>query len=69
MAVQPAELRLAQACRSPSDSATSGTTVPVLVATCLLAALVGLGLLGQRQPGPGGARVGADDNGAWVVGP
>jgi hypothetical protein len=69
MAFQAAEFRLAQASHSPSYLARSGTTAPVLVATCLLAALLALSLLGQREPGLGGSRAGADDNGAWVVGP
>lgn len=69
MAMQSAELRLAQPSSPPSHSVRSGTTAPILVATCLLAAVVALGLLGQRQPGSGESRAGADDIGAWIVGP
>jgi len=67
MAMQSAELRAAQPSRSPSHSAKPETTAPILVAACLLAAVVALGLLGQ--PSPGESRAGADGDGAWIVGP
>jgi len=35
----------------------------------MTAALVSLGLLGQREPGPGESPAGADDTGAWIVWP
>jgi len=40
----------------------------ILVATCLIAALVALDLLGQRPSGVGGAPAGTDDNGVWIIG-
>ncbi len=59
----------AQASPAPSHSAGSGTAAALVVMTCLLSAWVALGLLGQREPGPGESPAGADETGAWIVGP
>jgi hypothetical protein len=69
MTMRTVDDHLAQVSRSPSHSAGSGTAAPLLVATCPLAAFVALVLLGQRAPGPGESPAGADDTGAWIVGP
>lgn len=71
MATQSGENRLGQPSCSPSHSARTGNAALLVVATCLLAALVTFGLLaGQRAPtGAGGSPAGADDNAAWTVGP
>ncbi len=69
MAMQTADNRLAQLSHSPSHSGKSGTAAPLLAAACLLAGVIALGVLGQREPGPGASQAGGDDNGAWMVGP
>lgn len=68
MAMQTAEKHLIQRSRLPSHSAPTNKTALFAVATCLVAALPTLCLLGQTGSDPGGSHARADDNAAWVIG-
>ena len=66
--MQSAELGAALPSLSPFHSQKSGATAHIVVAACLLAAAIALGLLGHHQPGPGEARAGADGSEVLMVG-
>jgi hypothetical protein len=69
MAMQSAQLHFigsSQPAPSSTHSERPGITAPILVASCLLVAMIGLWLVGQ--PGAAASRA-PDATGAWIVGP